>query len=219
MGILALLFPGRCVVCELPGADLCASCRSSLTPLLPPLCERCGAPGPWPVTRCAECAGRRLAFATARAAIVYDSGARALVRAWKDHGRRSLARAAADVVAEAVGRPGGCLVPAPADPGRSWERGDSPARSLALELGRRWELPVVDGLRRTRSLRRQRGLSLDERRRNVRGSVVARVELPREVCVVDDVYTSGATVNACAAAARRAGARRVTVITLARAVR
>jgi predicted amidophosphoribosyltransferase len=165
------------------------------------------------VRRCAECSGRRLAFAEARAALVYDAGARALVRAWKEHGRRGLARPAAALVAEVVAAPGaGCLVPVPADPERALLRGDEPARSLAGELGRLWQLPVVDGLRRTKSLPRQRGLSLEERRRNARESVVACLRLPSDVCVVDDVYTSGATANACAAAARRAGA-------LARAVR
>jgi predicted amidophosphoribosyltransferase len=78
---------------------------------------------------------------------------------------------------------------------------------------------VLDVLERTKVLPRQRGLSLEERRRNVRGSVVARSTLPKVACVVDDVYTSGATADACAAACRRAGARRVQVVTLARAVR
>jgi predicted amidophosphoribosyltransferase len=66
---------------------------------------------------------------------------------------------------------------------------------------------------------RQRGLSLVERRRNVRGTVVATASSPRAVCLVDDVYTSGATVDACASALRKAGARDVEVVTLARAVR
>lgn len=220
MWALDLLLPDRCAVCDVPGECLCAACRASLTRLVPPVCERCGAPGPWPVRRCAECSGRRLAFAEARAAIVYDAGARALVRAWKEGGRRGLARVAASLVADVVQPPAvDCLVPVPGDPVRAWERGDTPSRSLAEELGRRWQLPSVDALRRRGTLPRQRGLSLAERRRNARGSVVADRELPRAVCVVDDVYTSGATADACAAAAKRFGARQVRVITLARAVR
>jgi predicted amidophosphoribosyltransferase len=217
---LDLLLPERCAVCELPGHALCAPCRRALTRLVPPLCERCGSPGPWPVRRCAECAGRRLAFVEARSAVVYDRHARAFVRSWKERGRRRLAREAAALVAESVPRPEvGCLVPVPGDPERAWRRGDVPASALARSLASLWDVASLDALERSGALPRQRGLSLVERRRNVRGSVVAQTLLPAEVCVVDDVYTSGATADACASACRRAGARRVRVVTLARAVR
>lgn len=221
MRALDLLLPERCAICDVPGRGaLCAACAASLTRLRPPVCERCGSPGPWRVQRCAECAGRRLAFASARSAVVYDAGARALVREWKERGRRRLAREAAAIVVEVVPpSPSDALVPVPGDPERAWERGDVPAQALASELARLSELRVVDVLARTRALRRQRGLSLEERRRNVRGSVVARGTVPAEVCVVDDVYTSGATVDACARACRAAGARTVRVVTFARAVR
>ena len=111
------------------------------------------------------------------------------------------------------------LVPVPGDPERAWQRGDVPAHGLASERGQLWALPVVDVLERRRALSRQRGLSLDERRRNVRGSVSAYSEVAPSVCVVDDVYPSGATVDACASACRWAGASHVEVITFARAVR
>jgi predicted amidophosphoribosyltransferase len=151
---------------------------------------------------------------------VYDAGARALVRAWKERGRRRLAREAAAIVVEVVPLTSvDALVPVPGDPERARERGDVPAQALASELARLSGLRTVDVLARTRTLRRQRGLSLEERRRNVRGSVTARGTVPGEVCVVDDVYTSGATVDACARACRAAGARTVRVVTFARAVR
>ena len=218
--MLDLVLPERCAICESPGTALCRACRRSLTKLVPPVCERCGSPGPWPVSRCAECSGRRLGFGAARSAIVYDGHARSFVRAWKEHGRRRLASEAAALVSEVVSRPEvDCLVPVPGDAERAWKRGEVPSRTLAAALGRAWELPVLDVLERTRVLPRQRGLSLDERRRNVRGSVVARATVPLAACVVDDVYTSGATADACAKALRRAGARRVQVTTLARAVR
>jgi len=213
--------PERCAICDIPGRGaLCARCSATLTRLRPPVCERCGSPGPWPVRRCGECAGRRLAFASARSAIVYDASARALVRAWKERGRRRLACEAAAIVYEVVPLiSADALVPVPGDPQRAWERGDVPARALAAELASSWRLGLLDVLARTRALPRQRGLSLDDRRRNVRGSVVARGALPAEVCVVDDVYTSGATVDAAARACRTAGARVVRAVTFARAVR
>ena len=103
--LLDLLFPQRCVVCALPGAALCPVCASSLPRLAAPLCARCGAPVAWPVARCRECSGRRIAFASARAAVAYDAGVRTLVSAWKERGLRGLASLAAEVVAEVVPRP------------------------------------------------------------------------------------------------------------------
>ncbi|CAN5727199.1 ComF family protein [soil metagenome] len=218
--MLDLLLPERCAVCASPGRALCQHCRGEFVRLSPPVCERCGSPSAWPVRRCAECSGRRLAFARARAAVVYDSRAKEFVRSWKEHGRRRLAAEAAALVAEVVARPEvDALTHVPGDPERAWKRGVVPPRGLAVALGDRWDRPTCEPLRRIRSLPRQRGLALAERRRNVRGSVVADGVVPRSVCLVDDVYTSGATADACASALRRVGARRIEVVTFARAVR
>jgi predicted amidophosphoribosyltransferase len=214
-----LLLPVRCAVCRSIGTSLCERCRRSLVVLAPPLCERCGAPGAWPIRRCAECAGRRLAFASARAAIAYDAGGRRLVRVWKDGGRRDLSSVAAELVTAVVPRPAvRALTFVPGDRERSRTRGHVPAQRLAAEVARRWELPVVSLLRRTRHAEPQRGLTLEERRRNVRGAFACD-DAATSVCLVDDVYTTGATVNACARELRRAGARRVDVVCLARTLR
>ncbi len=105
--MLDLVLPERCAICDLPGDALCRECRRGLTRLVPPVCERCGAPGPWPVRRCAECSGRRLSFVAARSAVVYDERARLFVRAWKERGRRELAREAAALMSEVAQRPAG----------------------------------------------------------------------------------------------------------------
>ena len=218
--MLGLVLPERCAVCALPGAPLCDGCRSLFVRLREPVCARCGAPGPWPVRRCAECAGRRLAFARARGAVVYDERARALVREWKERGRRRLATEAAALVSSVVPVPDvDVLAYVPGDRERALRRGDVPPRALAHALADVWGLPAADVLRRRGGLPRQRGLGLAERRRNVRDSVVASASVPARVCLVDDVYTSGATADACATALRRAGALRVEIVTLARAVR
>jgi ComF family protein len=218
--LLDVLLPNRCAACGLPGPALCPRCRDSLVRLAPPLCARCGSPGAWPVQRCAECSGRRLAFAVARAAIVYDHRARLFVHAWKERGQRRLTRAAASLVAETLSRPSvSALSFVPADRGRAIERGYRPAEALARELGRIWELPVQPLVRRARAVERQRGLGLKDRRRNVAGAFASGRASPPRVCLVDDIYTSGATAAAAASALRRGGARRVEVVTLARAVR
>jgi ComF family protein len=219
--LLDVLLPQRCAGCERPGSAFCDGCRDGLIRLAPPLCARCGSPGAWPVRRCAECAGRRLAFASARAAIVYDEPARRLVHAWKELGQRRLARAAAALVVDTLSRPTvAALAFVPADAARARERGHRPAEALAHELGRAWELPVEQLLRRVRRVeKRQAALPLEERRRNVRGAFGPAGRAPPRVCLVDDVYTTGATVAAAASALRKGGARRVEVVTLARAVR
>ena len=218
--VLDLLLPRRCAVCLVLGEIVCAACSARFVRLCPPLCDRCGSPGAWPVRRCVECSGRRLGFASARAAILYDAPARAFVLAWKERGRRDLSRLAARLVTEVVARPGAdALTFVPGDSERVLKRGHAPPERLAHELAAVWELPVGPLLRRARHVPQQRGLPLADRRRNVAGAFVATTESPRAVALVDDVYTTGSTVNACAGALRRAGATRVDVVCLARAVR
>jgi predicted amidophosphoribosyltransferase len=218
--MLELLLPQRCVVCSEPGAQLCIACLGAFIRLRPPLCDCCGAPTAWPVSRCRECAGRRLAFARARAAVVYDRAATALVWAWKERGLRRLAVRAADVVVEVIPRPEADAVTfVPSDRDRRLKRGHHPAEALARELADRWEIPRLPLLERARPIPRQRGLPLRERRRNVRGAFRAATDVPRRVAVVDDVYTSGATAAAAASALRRAGAGRIEIVAFARAVR
>lgn len=220
MAVLELLLPQRCVVCSRPGVQVCETCRAALPRIVPPLCERCGAPTAWPVARCAECSGRRLAFASARAAVAYDDSVRELVCEWKERGLRRLAGLAADLVDGTLERPDvTVLVPVPADRDRSLKRGHEPAAQLARELGRRWDVPVERLLRRTRGAVRQRGLSQAERRANVRSAFAAAREIQSRVVLIDDVYTTGATANAAASALRKGGARRVDVVTFARTIR
>ena len=152
--------------------------------------------------------------------MIYDERVRRLVAAWKERGQRTVALLAADLVVAAVRRPDvQALVPVPADPDRRVRRGHSPAARLAAELGTHWQLPVLDTLQREEGRPRQRGLPLAQRRRNVAGAFRATRELRGPVALVDDVYTSGATAAAASSALRRSGARRVEVVTFARAVR
>jgi ComF family protein len=190
-------------------------------PLRPPLCARCGAPTAWPVERCLECSGRRLAFACARAAVSYSGTARDFVRAWKERGLRPFAAVAAELVAETVPRPAADVITyIPADGDRSLKRGHQPAEGLAKELARVWGLEAAPLLARTRPVARQTGLPRDERRRNVRGAFApATASMPSRVILVDDVFTTGATVAAAASALRAGRAHRVEVVTFARAVR
>jgi predicted amidophosphoribosyltransferase len=213
--VLDLVLPRRCVVCAAGGTQLCATCRAALPPLAPPLCARCGAPTAWPVERCRECAGRRLAFASARAAVAYDEDVRRLVRCWKERGVRGLAADLAGIVGERLARPDAELVTfVPADRRRRLERGYHPAEQLARALAERWHLPCESLITRAGHAPRQLGLTRVERARNLRDAFAGtRVDVP--VVLVDDVYTTGATAHAAAAAL----GTRVEVVTFARRLR
>jgi predicted amidophosphoribosyltransferase len=218
--VLELLLPQRCVVCGVGGVQVCDPCVERLPRIRPPLCERCGAPTAWPVRRCRDCAGRRIAFGRARSAVYYEDEVRSFVGAWKERGLRRLADVAAGLVAEAVARPDvAALTFVPPDPDRGLKRGHHPPQRLAEQLAVRWDLPVETILRRCRPAKRQRGLTRAERRRNVAGAFEATVRVPSSLVLVDDVFTSGATANAAASALRKAGGRRVEVVTFARVVR
>jgi predicted amidophosphoribosyltransferase len=215
---LDLLAPPRCALCRLPGPLLCVSCLSALPLLDGPVCARCGLPSARPVADCADCRGRRLGYATAAAALLYDGAARDLVHAFKEGGLPALADAAAGLVALVVPAPDVELLTwVPADPWRQALRGYHPARLLGEALGRRWALEARPLLRGPAWRRPQRGLSRGGRRANVRAAFRAPRPVPARVGLVDDVHTTGATLSAAARALRRAGAERVECLTLARA--
>jgi ComF family protein len=172
------------------------------------------------VQRCRECSGRRLSFSSARAAVRYSGPARDFVQAWKQRGLRPFADLAAELVVERVELPAADVITyIPPDGDRSLKRGYQPAQGLARALGRQTRLEVAPLVTRARQVDQQTGLARRERRRNMRGAFAARGTPPPHVLLVDDVYTTGATVAAAAAALRAAGARRVDVVTFARAVR
>jgi len=144
------------------------------------------------------------------------------VRVWKERGLRPFAAHAADVVCERLPSPAADVITYIAPDGdRSVRRGHHPAGALARELGHRWSIPAASLLERTRTVARQTGLPRTERRRNMRGAfrVAATADVPPSVLLVDDVYTTGATVDAAARALRAAGAASVHVVTFARTVR
>jgi predicted amidophosphoribosyltransferase len=172
------------------------------------------------VERCRECAGRRLAFASATSAYAYAGPASPFLRAWKERGLRHLATVAGDLVAERVEPVAADLVTSiPADAVRQLERGRHPAEALARELGARWQLGYEPLLHRTRLVERQAALAYAGRRANVRDAFEADRPVPSRILLVDDIYTTGATASAAATALRRAGATHIEVVTFARAVR
>ena len=151
---------------------------------------------------------------------MYDDGARAFVRSWKERGRRDLAATAAQLVVAIVPRPPVDLITAvPTDNDRGLSRGHSTAAALASELATAWSIPLQSPLRRRPGVKRQRDLPRTKRRGNVARAFFTRGQITGRVLLVDDVYTTGSTATACATELRRAGAGRVDVVCFVRAVR
>jgi predicted amidophosphoribosyltransferase len=188
-------------------------------PFLPgACCPRCALPLP-----CGRrCPAADAAFDAAWAPLAHDGAARALVIALKYHGGRALAQTlAAPLVAGAppgLLGPGATLIPVPSDPARARDRGFNQAAAIAVVLHARLGLPVADALRRIGSSRPQVGAGRAQRIAS--GPVVrARQRVPESCVLVDDVHTTGATLDACARALRTAGAQKVVAATATRTLR
>jgi ComF family protein len=220
-----LLLSPTCVLCGACGADggdLCAGCAADL-PHNTPACPRCALPLAAPAPACAHCLRRAPPQAATFAALRYEGAARHLLPRYKFGADLAIGRVLADlllaVVAEAA-RPG-LVVPVPLHPARLRERGFDQAWELARAVAGRLDVPArADVLRRARATAAQTGLGAVARRRNLRDAfVVAGDVAGRHLALVDDVMTTGATVEAAARALRRAGASRVDVWVVARAPR
>ena len=231
VALLDLVFPAVCPACGATlGAGrrdpLCGECWMALPRIGAIYCRRCGgvdaAADEGPADSCPACAGRALPFDYARSAAFYRGPLRQAIHAFKFRGQRALARPLGDLLLDEVGHTLGdgaaVLVPVPLTWDRRAERGfnqaalvaDRVARGLGTRVKSRW-------LRRVRRTVPQSDLSAAEREANVRDAFVASPAANgRHVVIVDDVFTTGATVRECARALRAAGARRVGVLTVAR---
>jgi predicted amidophosphoribosyltransferase len=218
--LLALIVPPACLACRAPlaraGEPLCGACRAALPWLPARTCRRCGLPPP-----CGPCPARAAAFTRAWAPLAHDGPARELVRALKFRG----GLAAVDVMAAhiAANAPprllrGATLVPVPAHRARRRERGFDQAERIAGALARRTGLPVSGCLERGGAAGRQVGASRARRWARGRLDVRCRGPAPAVALLVDDVHTTGATLDACARALRAGGARRVAAVTYTRAL-
>jgi ComF family protein len=216
-----LLLPARCGSCGRLGAWLCSPCRERCRRLEEPLCPRCGIELET-VQRSCGCRRRLHALRRLRAATAYEGPVERAIHRLKYEGWRPLARPLAALVTDRVavdGLAAQALVAVPLHEARQRRRGFNQAELIALELRRRLRLPEPPGrLLRLRDTPPQVGLDRVRRRANVEGAF-AWEGLPlagRAVALVDDVATTGATLEACAAALREAGAGPVTALAVAR---
>jgi ComF family protein len=232
---LNLLFPPLCMVCrEQVGmaSSLCAACWQKIGFLDGPCCECCGLPfefDPGPGTLCATCLARPPAFDRARAVMRYDEASKAPILALKHADRldhvpgfaRWLMRVGRVLLDEAD-----VIIPVPLHGRRLWARRYNQAAELARALSRLSGKPAQNRvLLRAKPTQSQGEMpSAQARRRNVQGVFAVEAKMRplvygKVVLLIDDVLTTGATVEACARALKRAGTQKVHVLALARVVR
>lgn len=218
--MLELIAPTRCAGCDLPGAVLCERCRAATKSIDARwACPRCGAP--FGYLTCTECWNRELTFEAAIALGVLERPLSRCITLYKDAGERRMAAELGGLLAQAL-RPwdgwGQCVVAIPASRAAIARRGFDHADALAAVLARDLGIPQAHALSHARA-RDQRGLTRIERRANVASALVAVPEalLGGQVLLVDDVFTTGATLDAAAGVLMAAGAHEVRAAVLARA--
>lgn len=217
--MLDTLFPPRCVGCRARAHWLCPLCLDRVQYLMLPLCGVCQQP-----VSPAAAHGCRVSAAplvTISAIGLYKGPLRDAVHALKYKGRHGVAATLAGLLAPRLSplpAEGDLLVPVPLHPTRERERGYNQAAIVAAELARLLPCELdARALRRTRATAQQVGMSREQRAANVRGAFEARpgVVRDRRVWLLDDVYTTGATLKAGAHALRQAGARQVRGVVIA----
>ena len=224
---LDLVFPRRCVGCGVFGAFLCPECLAATPRARPPRCPGCwmsqaGRPA-GDAELCERCRVGRPAFKAARCPFVYAGAAREAVHALKYDGLSAIAGTMAEAMAGSLAEwrpPATALVPVPLAARRRRSRGYNQSELLARELSRLCGLPVSGGLLVRRKATTPQALAADEaaRRANVEGVFAAgpKAGPAGALLLVDDVMTSGATLDACARALVAAGHGPVYALTFAR---
>ena len=221
---LDLLFPRWCVGCGREGDFLCPSCLKSLPRIAPPLCPRCGLPQSR-ASLCPSCAGWQAEIDGIRSPFRFDGVIRQAIHELKYKNLRAIAGLFARLLNDYLTAnpiPGEVLVAVPLHPKRLRERGYNQSHLLAQELAKLSRLPLVDDclIRARHSPPQARTANVDERRDNVSDAFSCRdLRLKgKQALLIDDVSTSGATLDGCARALKKAGAISVWGLVLAREI-
>jgi len=229
-GILDLLYPPRCEACgRLRRDPLCQECRAQVELVERPLCEICGEsfdPRAQAAPRCQRCRSSRKPFSIARSAAHYHGPLADAIRRFKYHGQIVLGKPLGSIMLEALAGAASDLdpttldvvCPVPLHASRQRERGFNQSLEIAKPVSRWLGIPLVaDACRRTRNTPTQAGLKLKERLRNVRGAFACDLDLcGKKVAVLDDVMTTGATLNEISRILKGCGASEVSAWVVAR---
>jgi ComF family protein len=221
---LDFIFPKQCVGCGREGMFLCATCQKTITRILPPLCPKCGRPQPSGVL-CPDCVKWSASIDGIRSPFKFDGVIRKAVHQLKYRNLRALSAQLAGFLYEytvSYPLPTDVLVPVPLHSKRLKERGYNQSELLARELSKLTGIPLIeDSLVRQRYAGPQaRTTSVTERQSNVSGAFTCRNRILKDkaVLLIDDVSTSGTTLDACAGELKKSGAASVWGLVVAREI-
>jgi len=224
-GFLDLIFPPTCFVCGQVTQDpLCSQCVSSFSLIKEPVCEKCGKPCVLEVTACKECSSRRFYFVKARTFGLYEGNLKETIHQFKYQGGKRIAPLLARLIVDKM-EPSSfradLLTWVPLSSRKEASRGYNQAYLLTRGIAKLTGQLSSPTLRLSKETRDQSKLTLPERRRNVKEAFAAitGINLKNEsVLLIDDVFTTGSTVNECSKVLLKAGAGSVVVLTVARSV-
>jgi len=216
------LFPARCAGCGRLGQNWCAQCQAQVEKLAEPVCVRCGTPQLVKGADCAACGQREFAFTAARSWARYEGGLRQAILNLKRRKNEALGRSLSLGLVETQREMNwkiDVIIPIPLAPRRLAERGYNQVELLAIPLAEAVDIVLVPrALWRQVETQAQKGLTVSERWENLRTAFVgdaAQVD-GLKALIVDDIMTTGATLNAAAGALKQAGAQAVYALTLTR---
>lgn len=225
-GVTDIFFPKRCAICDrvlpISARHICSACEKNLTYTGEQYCLKCGKAVNEEEEYCEICRRReKTAYESGRVAFLYDAAMRESIGKFKYHGRKEYAAFYAEQIDQEchewikLAAPE-ALIPVPIHRERRRIRGYNQAEVLAKELGRRMEIPVWNGfLIRKKNTLPQKGLSKTERIKNVKQafsiaeSAQKLYKVPNCVILIDDIYTTGSTIEACAEVLKREGVGKV----------
>lgn len=225
-GLLDLIYPPHCLICRAEGQSyLCGKCIEKITLIKPPYCQKCG--GPTESFHCQECRSREYHFESARSAAIYEDVMRQAVHELKYNNHINIAPPLAEIMALSFNDTGlagraDIVIPIPIHRSRQIRRGFNQSEELARGFCSRLHLPMETSvLHKTKKTKRQMELPFDLRVGNIRGSFsVTHPEKIRgkRVLLIDDVFTTGSTLDEAAKVLREAGASIVYCYTLSKSL-
>ena len=216
------VYPPTCVICGMHGYTICSSCKNEIQFITEKICPICGGLLRYKIPCCQDCNRNIPAFDAARSLGIYGGVLRESIHALKYENRRGLGNYFAKLLSPVVEKEGWSIdtvIPVPISQRRLKDRGYNQAADIARPLALLLERPFQPyGLKQVLDIKSQVGLSADARRLNVVDAFVAVPELVSEksILLVDDVMTTGATLDSCASALKKGGSGKVFCVTIAR---